>query len=86
MMLLEAILPFNARNVSQLPVVIYTGAQYEFGVDAVSGEMWTAVPGVFPSGPNRIQGCPEVIRFDALRLRFPQPRQSTRLVQHPPLA
>ena len=63
---LQAVLPFNARNVVPPPAVVYTGAQYEFGVDDVSGEAWTASSGVFVSGPNRFVGIPELIRFDAV--------------------
>ena len=63
---LQAVLPFNARNVVPPPAVVYTGAQYEFGVADVSGEAWTAVSGVFVSGPNRFVGIPELIRFDAV--------------------
>ena len=63
---LQAVLPFNARNVVPPPAVVYTGAQYEFGVADVSGEAWTASSGVFVSGPNRFVGIPELIRFDAV--------------------
>jgi len=63
---LQAVLPFNARNVVPPPAAVYTGAQYEFGVADVSGEAWTAVSGVFVSGPNRFVGIPELIRFDAV--------------------
>jgi hypothetical protein len=62
---LQAVLPFNARNVVPPPAVVYTGAQYEFGVADVSGESWTALSGVFVSGPVRFVGIPELIRFDA---------------------
>ena len=61
---LQAVLPFNARNVVPPPAVVYTGAQYEFGLANVSGEAWTASAGVFVSGPNRFVGIPELIRFD----------------------
>jgi len=62
---LQAVLPFNVRNVVPPPAVVYTGAQYEFGLANVSGECWATVPGVFVSGPNRFEGCPSVVRFDA---------------------
>jgi hypothetical protein len=62
---LQAVLPFNVRNVLPPPAVVYTGAQYEFGIANVSGECWATVPGVFVSGPNRFEGCPSVVRFDA---------------------
>ena len=55
---LQAVLPFNARNVVPPPAVVYTGAQYEFGVADVSGEAWTALSGVFVSGPIRFVGIP----------------------------
>jgi hypothetical protein len=62
---LQAVLPFNVRNVLPPPAVVYTGAQYEFGLANVSGECWATVPGVFVSGPNRFESCPSVVRFDA---------------------
>jgi hypothetical protein len=62
---LQAVLPFNVRNVVPPPAIVYTGAQYEFGLANVSGECWATVPGVFVSGPNRFESCPSVVRFDA---------------------
>lgn len=62
---LQAVLPFNARNVAPPPTQVYTGAQYEFGLQGVTGECWLSQPGVFVSGPNTIKGCPEILRFDA---------------------
>jgi hypothetical protein len=62
---LQAILPFNARQTPASPAQVYTGAQYEFGVEDVQGQFWTQTASVFAAGPNSYQGCPEVIRFDA---------------------
>ena len=62
---LQAVLPFNARNVVSPPAEVYTGAQYEFGAANVSGETWKAVSGVFVSGPTRFTGIPELLQFDA---------------------
>ena len=61
---LQAILPFDARRIPPTPTVVYTGAQYEFGLENIEGELWTSQPSVFAAGPNRLAGCPDVVRFD----------------------
>lgn len=62
---LRAILPFEAQPIPASPVQTYTGAQYEFGVESIQGQMRTAGSSVFVAGPSRLMGYPDVLRFDA---------------------
>jgi hypothetical protein len=62
---IQSALPFAVRRAAPAVPVRHRGAQYEFGIEAISGEDWQpALPGVFVSGPHRFEGCPEVIRVD----------------------
>lgn len=62
---IQSSLPFSiARTAPAVPEIL-TGAQYEFGLESIAGEDWTAqLPGVFVSGPHRLNIVPEVIRID----------------------
>lgn len=62
---LQAALPFEAQAIPSSPTQTYTGVQYEFGLENIQGELWTSTSSVFVSGPNRLDGCPDTVRFDA---------------------
>lgn len=62
---LQAVLPFSVRQLSEAVPVKTSGAQYEFGLESLQGETWTAGRSVFVAGPHRYSGSPDVFRFDA---------------------
>jgi hypothetical protein len=52
------------RADAALPTSI-TGAQYEFGLRQIAAEKYVpAAPGIFVSGPFKMDGMPEVIQLD----------------------
>lgn len=62
---LQTVLPFNVRRSSRAVPIYYNGAQYTIGVEDLAGINITPIlPGIFISGPNRFDGCPDVFRYD----------------------
>ncbi len=63
---LQAVLPFNVRRPSRATPNFFTGAQYSFGLENITGTYSAPIlPGVFIAGPHHFIGCPDIIRFDA---------------------
>lgn len=63
---IQSVLPFAAQRASVSAPRVFSGAQYEFGMEAIQGVALNfQLPGVLVSGGFKIQGLPDLIKLDA---------------------